>query len=460
MPLPKSTLVCTLLPLALWTVAATSHTETPLASSPASENSPQYASFTLKEAIDLALERNPDLHIANERIAAAEAEIGASLAAFYPQIKARIGYEYTDNPAVAFGKIVAQRRFSFDQNINNPGGVTDFRPEVEATWSLYRGGQDYQRRLVADLSREISELERSTVRNNLIHGVTESFYSLKIAEENQKIARRALELVEIELKDARIRYQAGTVLKSDILSLEARLAAVQETELRAQHAIEMARTVLRTLLDSPAESLIVPDIDPGSPLPKLPAHASALETRALAERPEASISQRQVETRKHELEIAEGEHLPRVDAFVNYGVNNQSPEVSLKRDNLTSGIAVEMDLFSGFASSEHIRKAERRLAEASEQVRKTELQIRREVKSAYLDLQDALARAKVAQIAVTAADEALRLVTLQHRAGAATVTRYLESEVAHDQAQTQWQTARYDAFRADAALQRALGVWR
>ncbi|MGR8940863.1 MAG: TolC family protein, partial [Gammaproteobacteria bacterium] len=65
-----------------------------------------------------------------------------------------------------------------------------------------------------------------------------------------------------------------------------------------------------------------------------------------------------------------------------------------------------------------------------------------------------------AQTAVAAADEALRLVTLQHRAGAATVTRYLESEVAHDQAQTQWQTARYDAFRADAALQRALGVWR
>ena len=461
MPLPKSTIVYVFLTFCVYAAKVPANAETPApAVAPSAARPAQSVHLTLKKAIDLALERNPDLHIANERLAAAEAETGASLAAFYPQIKARIGYLYTDNPAVAFGKIVAQRRFSFDQNINNPGGVTDFRPELEATWSLYRGGQDYQRRLVADLSLEISELERSTVRNNLIHGVTESFYSLKIAEENQKIARRSIDLVNAELQDAQTRYRAGTRLKSDILSIESRLAVVQETEIRAQNAIEMALTVLRTLLDSPEESAMEADIDPSSPLPEMPGKVSHLESQALAERPEARITRKQVETRKHELMIAEGEHLPRVDAYVSYGINEPSPQFSFKRDNVTSGIAVEMDLFSGFATSAHIRKAERRLAEANAQLRKTDLQIRREVKSASLELQDALARARVAQTAVVAAEEALRLVTLQHRAGTATVTRYLESEIAREETQTQWQTARYDAFRADAALQRALGAWR
>jgi hypothetical protein len=32
-------------------------------------------------------------------------------AGFYPKLTARIGYDYTSNPALAFSYIVAQRRF-------------------------------------------------------------------------------------------------------------------------------------------------------------------------------------------------------------------------------------------------------------------------------------------------------------------------------------------------------------
>lgn len=416
--------------------------------------------FTLESAINLALERNPDLHIANERIAQAEAAIGESLAAFYPKVKARLSYRYTDNPAQAFGMIVAQRRFSFDQDINKPNGVTDFRPEVEATWSLYRGGQDYHRRKVADLSKEITELELSSVRNNLIHGVTEGFYSLLVAKENQTIAQRAIDAVQSELTSTQKRYAAGTVLKSDVLSLKVHLAAAREADIRAQNAIEMARTVLRTLLDLPESSRIDPRIASERALPELPAALEDLQIQAQGNRPEMQIAQRQRESLQLEFKIAQGEHLPRVDAYVNYGLNERSPEFSTAHQNVASGIMVEMDLFSGLATNARISKAERRLAEADEQIHKIQLQIQQDVKTAYLEFQEALQRADVANAAVAAADEALRLVTLQHRAGTATVTRFIESEVARDQAKAQWLNARFDTFRAAAALQRALGAWR
>jgi outer membrane protein TolC len=120
---------------------------------------------------------------------------------------------------------------------------------------------------------------------------------------------------------------------------------------------------------------------------------------------------------------------------------------------------MEVDLFSGFATQERIRKAERQLAEAREVAHKTQLQINQEVQNAYLDLQQALQRYNVAQASIAAAEEALRLVTEQHRAGTVTVTRFIESEVARDQAQAQTVAARYDILRADAALKRALGEW-
>jgi outer membrane protein len=462
MPLPTSKLACFLLPLVLCTTVAAADVNQAAVSqtSLSPDISTRQEPFTLESAIDLAIERNPDLQIANERIAQAEAAIGESLAAFYPQVKARLSYRYSDNPAEAFGMIVAQRRFSFGQNINNPNGVTDFRPEVEATWSLYRGGQDYHRRQVADLGKEITELELSAARNNLIHGVTDGFYSLLVAKENQTIAQRAIDAVQSELTETRKRHAAGTVLKSDVLSLEARLAAAREAEIQARNASEMARTVLRILLDLPESRAIEPRRDPERALPQLPKSFDDLQTQALGNRPELQVARRQLETRQLELKIAQGEHLPRVDAYVNYGLNERSPEFSSDHDNVTSGVAVEMDLFSGLGTTARIKKAERRLAEADAQIRKIELQIVRDVKNAYLELQEALQRIEAAQAEVAASDEAFRLVTLQHRAGTATVTRFLESEVARDRAQTHWMTARYDTWRAEAALQRALGAWR
>src|SRR4051812_9697206 len=48
--------------------------------------------LTLDQAIFLALERNPDLRAAAERIGAAEAHVTVAASAFYPQFGARLSY--------------------------------------------------------------------------------------------------------------------------------------------------------------------------------------------------------------------------------------------------------------------------------------------------------------------------------------------------------------------------------
>ncbi len=418
--------------------------------------------LTLDHALDLALERNPDMHIANERIARAEAQIGESLAAFYPQLKARLGYEYSTNPARVFSMIVSQRRFTQQDilNINNPGGTTNFRPEVVGTISLFRGGQDYQRSKVAELGKKISTLQRATIQNNLMQAVTDSYYALLVAQENKIIADRSIDAVSRELKNAEIRFHGGTVLKSDVLSLEVRLARSREALIRAENTIEMARTVLRTILDLSPSSPVQTVAQKKEKLPSFPAALDELFRRAETARPEIQVAERQVETRQREVKIAQGEHLPRIDAFINYGINSEDIAFSAKRDNLTAGVALEMDLFSGFGTQQRIKKAERQLAEATEQAHKIRLQVNQEVKNAYLALQEALQRYKVTEASVASADEALRLVTEQHRAGTATVTRYIESEAARDQANARTVAARYDTFRAEAQLKRALGEWQ
>ena len=92
--------------------------------------------------------------------------------------------------------------------------------------------------------------------------------------------------------------------------------------------------------------------------------------------------------------------------------------------------------------------------------RKTKLAIEQEVKTAFLKLQDALARLHVAETSVQAAEEAQRLVHEERRAGMATVTRYIESEAARNKAQSGSIAAHYDALSAEMALKKAVGNWK
>lgn len=420
-------------------------------------------SYSLDEAIELALQNNPDLQIAHERIGAAQAQLGEAFAAFYPQAQIRMSYEHTDNPSRAFGMIISQRRLNLDgsTNFNQPGGTDNYRPEVVASYSLFRGGQDYQAAKAAELGVEAAELQESAVRNQLIEAVTSAYYGLLASAEAHKVALNSIKAVDSELRQSRNQYEAGALLKSDVLSLEVQLAETRDAEIQAANTIELMRTGLKTLLGLNAgEALEFALVSPALPIPEKQESFDELLNRAIKERPEIAAAQKQIEIAERKLSAAQGAHLPRANAYVSYGSDSKNIDFSTNRDNVTAGVMVEMDLFNGFSTSEAVRKAEHRLNEAKKVHTQTQLAIENEVKTAHLKFREALTRLNVTQAAITSAEEALRLVNRQRQAGAATVTRYIEAEVARDKAHSRDIAARFDALRAQAELKKALGEWK
>ncbi len=419
-------------------------------------------SFTLDQAIDYAIANNPDLQIAIDRINQADAQLGVALSAFYPQVSAKVGYETSNNPAQVFSMIVAQRDFNSNSiaNINDPGYRQNFRPEIIGKVSLFRGGQDYQNSKAAELGIDAAEFERSSIHNALIQAVTATYYAYLAALEAQKIAQNSIAAIDSELKQTRIKHAAGTVLKSDVLSLEVKLAEAQEALIRAANGIETTKVNLANLLGLPnqqdfniaSSSIFTP--------PKLVNSFNELLEQAMSQRPEVKAAANQVEIAQHKIKSAQGAYLPKADAYVSYGQNSQTPGFSSSKENVTAGIAVEMDLFSGFNTQKQVRMAELKAAEATETERKTKLSIEQEVKTAYLKLQEGLARVHVTDVSVEAADEALRLVKEERQAEVVTVTRYIEAEVAKNTTKSNSIAAHYDALSAEAALKKAIGAWK
>ncbi len=413
--------------------------------------------LTLERAIATAFERNPGLRAAAERIAIAEARVIEAGAAFYPEFGARVSYVKTDNPAQAFGMIVSQRRFSPAFDVNDPGSVANWRPELVGSFAVFRGGADAHAFEAARDGREAADHERSAVRNALAEAVTATWYALLGAREQVAVARASVEAVEGGLAEARKRFDAGALLKSDVLSLEVRRAAAREGGIRAGNAVEQARAGLKALLGSdPGE------IDPGAPAAEPLRERTFAEAlaRASADRPELRASARLIELRRHEVEAEKGAFLPRVDLFGSYGFDDGNLEFSRRQDNWTFGIAVDLNLFSGFRSAARTAAAERRLAEAAALLEQVRLEVEQEVRGATLALGEAEERVKVGESAVAAGEEALRLVRGQFDGGTVTVTRYLEAEAALADARSRAIAARYDVRRAEARVRKSVGAWK
>jgi outer membrane protein TolC len=407
----------------------------------------------------MAFEENPDLRAAAERIGEAEARVGEATSAFFPQISTRLSYTRTDNPAQAFGMILSQHRFAPGIDFNHPGITQDVRPEITGALPLFRGGQDYQRRAAAVLGAEAAGLERAAVRNALADAVIAAYYAVLAGPEHVEVTRASIEAVDSALAQARARFDAGAALKSDVLSLEVRLAAEREAHVRAQNGVELARAGLRLLLGQPADAAVAVVATDSAWKADLPATFDEALQRAIARRPEIQAAAHAVAIRAHELRAERAAYLPRIDAVATYGQDNTNLEFSRRQDNWIVGATAELDLFSGFRTAERVRGAKRRLEVARQEERKTKLEIEREVKTAFLSFQEAHERARVTDAAIGAAEEALRLVEAQYQAGAVTITRYLEAEVARTDARFRAIAARYDARRADAGLWKAMGLW-
>jgi outer membrane protein TolC len=338
--------------------------------------------------------------------------------------------------------------------------VENFRPEIIGTWSLFRGGQDYYRKKAAELGVEAAELERSALHNHLAAAVTSAYYALVIAPKEVEVARRSMAAVDSELAQARARYQEGTELKSDVLSLEVRLAQARESEVRAVNAIESAHSGLITLLGGNEGNPVAVSESTLPPPDWVEPDVNKVLAEARSQRPELHAAERLVELRRSELQAERGARLPRINAYVAYGQNLRSPGFSTAKDNTSLGINAELDLFTGGEVTARISAAERRVAAAEAQREQDRLQIEDEVRKSHVSLREAIERMKVTQAALSAAEEALRLVHEQYGGGAATVTRYLEAEADRADAETRAIAAGYQAYVAEANLKKASGFWR
>lgn len=415
-------------------------------------------SISLQEAIEIALANNPDKQIATTRIHTANAILNQAKVPFYPFISVYTEYLNGDAPSAYLFKTIDQRDLAPQTDFNDPGRIENIETGLQAKLNIYNGGKDMLNKQIAELGVDISQFDHQTVQNSIITSVIHAYYDALAAKDYIKIAEESVSTVETQLKIMKVRFEGGSALKSDILSLEVRLAQAKEDVVRSQNTYRMAITALANILGvSPDNQIQLSPVQ--SFFPSIPdAYISAIDD-AMMRRPEVKKIKEQVRQSRMALDVARSGYLPSLDLMTKFYIDGDSPAYEMDNLNWTVALMLNWNIFTGFSVEAEEQKALASLEQILAADRQTSLLIKTDVKNAYFKLDEANARLQVAQKSVDMAEESLALVKNQYEGGSANITRYLEAELDRNRARLRATAAFYDKEKAIADIARSIGYW-
>lgn len=405
--------------------------------------------WTVKEAVRFAEANSPDSAITRQRIAAARASVQQANAAFYPSLDVSASYGQTDNPMYSFGNILNQGAFTPNIDFNDPGRTDNLNMAATVNYRFYNGGHD-EAGLQAARSGEIaSQHELEAVHLQLGFEIVKTFYTIVQAEENLQARESAAEAIRASIGVARARYEAGDLLKADLLSLEVHQSRADENLIQARHALKLAKQGFLNLLGLEKVPLNLDTrCDFQQPVPQNITAGSRPEMKSL----DAAIDAAAAVVRQ-----AGSGFYPTADVYAGYQYD-KGYELDGDGNSWVAGVKVNYNLFNGQLTSAEVARANAMLTERKEQKRKTALAINFEIEQARLFLDEAEQRLQVTAKMVEQAQESAGLSRERFKEGVILSSDLIDVENRLTDAQVRDAVARASHRIAIADLRRAVGL--
>jgi outer membrane protein TolC len=348
----------------------------------------------------------------------------------------------------AFGSILNQRSYSSSLNFNDVPGMDDLSAQGMITVPLYAGGRNVAGRQAAKATTEAAKQESAAIRNELGFEVSRAFHTVLKTRQFILAAEAAVNSFETNLVVAKKRLDGGTLLKSDVLDIEVRLAQAHEDLVSARNASTLAERALRNLLGIEEGEFVVADTAPV---------VSAPDPGDFSQRPELAAARERERAAQAQVGGSKSGYLPRVSAFGSVGYDYGSVTGG-SGQSYTAGVQAQWNLWDGFSTRAKVREADANLESAREEQRKLRLALDLEVEQARLDLKAADERLAVSGKTVEQAEESAGLTRNRFEQGLALSTQLIDSESALVAARVRRAEAESNRRIAIAALRKALAL--
>jgi outer membrane protein TolC len=421
----------------------------------------QLSPLTLQQAVNVALEKNPERKAALADTKAASADVKEARSFLLPHATFSETATIGNDPVYVFGSKLRQQRFTtgdFALNVlNTPDPFGNFATRLGGTWNLFDSLASWRTVSRAERAKDAAGHQLERTDQEVIFRVVDSYYTVLLAKKQLDVAEQAMKTAQAILDRSKNRFESGVVVESDYLSAQVRLATRKQELIRAQNNLALARAQLSAAMGVSSEN----EFDPVEALAErnLPAPAlDDLEKQAVDKRPDLNRVRSEEEAQQQSVSIAKSAFGPRVNAFGGWEADNPTLLAGGGGNSWLAGIEVQFDLFEGGAKRARLSH-ERALEEKASALKEMATDaIRLEVRHAYYDLDAARQQVDVARATIAEAQESLRINQDRYDSGLSTITDLLAAEEAARRSQTDYWEALYRYHTGYANLELASGT--
>ncbi len=402
--------------------------------------------LTLAQARGIALRNHPGIAAAGYRAQAEQQAFVQARSGLLPQVTAygSAVHAGSDNTRLMAG------------GLNNPSVISRTAFGVGASQLITDFGHTSNLAASAKLSASAADETASATREQVLLEVDLNYFGALQAQAMENVARQTLDTRQL-LVD-RVTVLAQNKLKSD-LDVSFAQVALENAHLlvlRAQSDAESTLAALSTALGYREQHRFLLADETHVPVPAA-ADVSQLIQQALHDRPELAGLRDERDAALHLASSLRDARLPTISAVVAAG-NAPFHDARLPDNYSAGGLEVSVPLFAGGLYQARQREAELRAKAAAESLRTAEDNISRDVRIAWLNLNNARERLRTTDQLRRYAATAYELADARYRGGSSSIVELSQAQLALTSAQIDETAARYEVLMRASDLNYEIGA--
>ncbi|MCV2361262.1 efflux transporter outer membrane subunit [Paucibacter sp. TC2R-5] len=181
--------------------------------------------------------------------------------------------------------------FNVNRADTGNGAQTNARADLAASWELDLWGRLKQASLASEARLQASQNDLAALRLSAQATLTQSYFSLRVAEAQQALIARNISAFQRSLDMTVARYQAGVVAATDVLQAETQLKNAQVQSLDTNNQRALAEHAIAVLLGQAPAQL---SLKQTAKLPLPPSTPELLPSTLLQRRPDINAAERRV----------------------------------------------------------------------------------------------------------------------------------------------------------------------